>query len=103
MQIVTTSNLYYDNNDLYDDGRTYDGNYPEDGSIDNPFIAGSNQARLITPNVSTITKAVLTPVATFVAITTTSTDQLTTQPLVEATTAIYPNNETNRYYKNKGQ
>lgn len=103
MQIATTSNLYYDNNDLYDDGRTYDGSYPEDGSIDNPFISGSNQAVLITPFASSLTSQIVTAASSSTTIDPTSNSQITSQPLMEATTQIYPNSETNRYYQNKGQ
>jgi hypothetical protein len=81
MKIVTTSNLKYDNNDLYDDGRTFDGVLPEDSEMDNPFMAGSNQARLINL---------------------TSSQAATACVLVAATTQIYPNPETDNYYKSKG-
>jgi len=82
VQIATTSNLFFDNNDIYDDGRTFNGNFPEGNKqIANPYMFGSNQAIELNLTQPVVYK----------------------HPLMEATTQIHPNSETDNYYPNRIQ
>ena len=81
MRKITTSNLFYNNRDFYNDGRSYNGDFPEDTEMNNPFMRGSNQAVLINPAVD---------------------DLQYRSPIVAATTQIHPNRETDRFYPNRG-